>query len=88
VADENRTPLWNADWGFRLAARGINNVAEITWSDIFEVVAGVAEVRKIPEGASALTLNGSPTSLPVIDIQFVRLGSLTVYDMDAGGMAI
>lgn len=88
VADADRAPLYTADWGYKLALLGIAGLAEMAWSDIFEVVAGPAEIRKIPEGESSLLLNGSPVSVPVPDLQYVRLGTVLIYDMDEGGMSI
>jgi len=87
VADSARQPLYEADWGYKYRELGQDGLAEITWSDIFEIVAGVDQVRKIPDGSTSLLLNGSGTSLAIPDLQFPVLGSITLYDMDNGGAA-
>jgi len=88
IADADKAPLYEADWGYKYGLLGNDGLPEITWSDIFEVVAGVDEVRKIPDGNISLLLNGSGTSLTIPELQFPILGSITIYDMDSGGAAI
>lgn len=88
VADDKGAPLYNVNFGFQmLDASGVPNY-ELPWSDLFGIIRAVPEIRKIPADANGLLLNGLRDSVYCLGYEFPILGSITVYDMDAGGATL
>lgn len=88
VSDNNRVPNSLIGFGYSyLGADGYANY-EFDWSDIFNVIKDSAGVRKIPSGSNNLLLNDVEGSITLSPSQFPVLGTITLYDMDEGGVEI
>jgi hypothetical protein len=72
------------DFGANIKQADGTIIAEIAWSDIFNVINDTTGVRKIDEGLDGLLLNGLRQSIVIGVRQFPKIGTVSIYDMDAG----
>lgn len=88
VADENRVPLYNVNWGFKLLGTDGYPDYRLMWSKIFNVVNDTAGVREISAQTDNLLLNDGHFSVTLEPARFPILGSVQVFDLDNGGVEI
>ncbi len=72
------------DFGFNFKDVDGNPTGEISWSTIFEAIAGTAAVRKIGDQPNDLALNGADDDVPIKVEEFPILGTITLTDGDTG----
>jgi len=72
------------DFGANLKDSTGTIVGEIAWSDVFNAARDVENVRKIDEGVSGVLLNGRRESVTLLPIEFPRLSTVTIIDVDTG----
>jgi hypothetical protein len=77
-------PNETVDFGFNYKDEDGNPAGEIAWSDIFDVVRDVAQVRKVGSGTTEFTLNGLHDDVSIPNHMFPRLGTVTVIDGHTG----
>jgi hypothetical protein len=73
----------NIDFGVNLVD-AVGETGELVWSDVFNVVRDVENVRKVDSGVSGLLLNGQRDSIQLLPIEFPQLTSITLTDADTG----
>jgi hypothetical protein len=72
------------DFGANIKQADGTVVSEIAWSDVFNVINDTTGVRKIYEGSDGLLLNSMRLSVSIGTREFPQLGTISIYDMDAG----
>uniref|UniRef100_A0A6H1Z9B7 Putative baseplate protein n=1 Tax=viral metagenome TaxID=1070528 RepID=A0A6H1Z9B7_9ZZZZ len=88
VADQNRGPLYNSNWGYKLLGTDGYPDYKIPWSKLFNVVNDTAGVREVSSSVDGLLLNDLRASVVLEPAKFCILGNIQVYDMDQGGLEI
>ena len=82
LADGTKNP--EVDFGANLLDAAGTIVGEIVWSDVFDVVQGVAGVRKVDEGSLGFLLDGKRESVTLLPIEFPQLSAITLTNVDTG----
>lgn len=81
-ANGETIPNPKIDFGVNMKNADGTPANEIAWSDVFDAIRDVTQVRKIdPDG---LLLNGVRADLPIGSAQFPTLGVVTLIDGDTG----
>ena len=88
VSDANGVPNSNVDFGANLKDVDGDPDYKIPWGHIHNAIQDSPAVREIPPSDDDLLLNNVDNSIVLQPYQFPRLGTLTVYDMDNGGVAM
>jgi len=84
VLDEDGLPNVSVDFGANLKdAQGLV-VAELAWSDVFNVIRDTEGVRKVDEGPTGLLLNSLQQSVSIGALNFPVLGTITITDGATG----
>jgi hypothetical protein len=78
------TPNPAIDFGFNLKGEDGLPAAEVAWSDVFDVIRNTQGVRKVGAHQGDLTLCGMPADLRLRVTEFPVLGTVTLFDADAG----
>jgi hypothetical protein len=76
------------NFGFKMLDADGNPSPEIAWSKVFAAVENSPAVRKIQSSVSGFLLNDLMQSVVLLGYQIPRLGTITLYDMDQGGVII
>jgi hypothetical protein len=88
IADDTRTRNELVDFGYKyLDAEGASDY-QLDWSQIFNAIIDADGVRGIHHSTDALLINEARASVYLTAREFPQLGSITVYDMDDGGVEI
>jgi hypothetical protein len=82
--DEEDNVNEKIDFGFNLKDVDGEPANEIAWSDVFNAVRDVSNVRKIGDQSNDFALNGVDDDVPITIRQFPRLGTITLTDGDTG----
>lgn len=88
VADDERGLNSNVDFGYKLLDADGDADHKIAWSKVLNAVNDTAGVREVSYVADNLLLNEVRQSVVIGAAQWPRFLSVTVYDMDQGGVAI
>ena len=72
------------DFGANLKNAAGTIVAEVVWSDVFNVIRDTTGVRKVSESTTGLLLNTLRQSVVMQNKQFPRLGTTSIVDVDTG----
>jgi len=81
---EDNSPNPGVDFGANIKDAAGNTIAEIAWSDVFNVINDVAGVRKIDEGSAGVLLNTLRLSVTLMPREFPILGTVTIVDASTG----
>jgi hypothetical protein len=76
VSLEDGTPNPEVDFGFNIKQADGSVVAELAWSDVFNVVRDVAGVRKVDD--NSFLLNGAPDDVGLPNNSFPRLAAVNL----------
>ncbi len=71
------------DFGYYYKDGDGNPASELAWSDVFNVLRDLPEVRKLDAG-DGLYLNGLREDVAIGVFKFPQLGTITVIDGDTG----
>ena len=74
----------NVDFGFNYKDEDDDPAGEIAWSDVQNTVRDTEGVRKVGSGETEFTLNGQRDDVDILNYQFPRLGTVTIYDGSTG----
>ena len=88
VALADKTPNLAIDFGARLLSSNGSSDYLILWSAIFDAILTAQGVRYIPPTTNNLLLNGAHNSVMLQPLEFPKLGTVIIYDEDAGGVQI
>jgi len=88
VAGPDRTPTTTVDFGYAMRDASGASANLIDWSTIFGAVLASPGVRSIPATDDCLLLNSLRASVAIAASRFPSLGTVRIFDMDAGGAEI
>jgi hypothetical protein len=88
VADDEKAPLYNANFGYKLKGADGESDYKTSWSKVLNIINDTTGVREISSVDDNLLLNEVRASYLLDALEFSRLGALIVYDMDQGGIEI
>ncbi|MBM4370147.1 MAG: baseplate J/gp47 family protein [Deltaproteobacteria bacterium] len=86
VADANGALNTRVDFGCRLIGADGNPDYTIAWSDVFDAIKDTVGVRKISPAVDGLLLGGNRSDVTLLAKEFPRLSTISLYDMDNGGI--
>lgn len=86
VADDNRAPNPDVDFGYKLLGADGSADYELSWSDVFNAINDAEGVRKVSYATDNLLLNGLHQSVVLSAAAFPLLSTITLYDMDNSGV--
>lgn len=84
VTNADGSPNENVDFGFNYKDADGNPAGAMSYSDIFNVVRDVPEVRKIGGRPSDFVINGAHLDPPLVAREFPKLGVVRITDGDTG----
>jgi hypothetical protein len=88
VADADRARNALIDFGCKLLDADGDADYKLAWSKVFNVINDTVGVREISASVDGLLLNDARASVVLSAAGFPRLGTVTVYDVDQGGIEI
>jgi hypothetical protein len=88
VADSDRVQNTNLNFGYKYVNSEGEIDCQLDWSQIFDAILEADGVRSIHHSTDSLLLNEARASIYLTAREFPQLGSITVYDMDNGGVEI
>lgn len=88
VADANKVRNEKVDFGYKLLGADGTPDYKLIWSAIHNEIYDSAGVREIPPSQTDLIINSVRTSYTLLPVYFPLLGSITIYDMDNGGVEL
>lgn len=80
------SPNPNVDFGFNSKDAQGNPAGEVAWSDIFNCIRDVAQVRKVDESSTGLLLNGLRSDVVLGMFDFPTLGTVVIWNGDTGSL--
>jgi hypothetical protein len=88
VSDDTRTPNSKVDFAYKLLDADGNPDYKIAWSHVFNAINDAEGVREVSPLVDNLLLNGVRQSVTLQPKEFPRLSTITIKDMDDGGVII
>lgn len=82
--NEDGTENEDVDFGFNIKDADGNPAGFVPWSRLLAQVQGVDGVAKIGDGPNDFAINGVDDDVPILDLEFPQLGTITLIDADSG----